>query len=65
MSLSLTEGELAGAEDAGAFEKLILNGIPGYVMPANGDLSREALQNLHGYTLKLRALQQGARRTGS
>jgi mono/diheme cytochrome c family protein len=65
VSRSLGDAQGAWTGDAGAFEKLILNGIPGYVMPANGDLSREALQNLHGYTLKLRALQQGARRTGS
>ncbi|HTK70079.1 MAG TPA: c-type cytochrome [Candidatus Eisenbacteria bacterium] len=64
-SRSLGDAQGAWTGDAGAFEKLILNGIPGYVMPANGDLSREALQDLRGYTLKLRAFQQGARRPGS
>jgi mono/diheme cytochrome c family protein len=61
--LGAAQGSWTG--DSGAFDKLILDGIPGYVMPANGDLSREALRDLYGYTLKLRALQQGAQRTGS
>src|SRR4030095_10383337 len=43
VSRSLGDAQGAWTGDAGAFEKLILNGIPGYVMPANGDLSREAL----------------------
>ena len=64
-SRSLGDAQGAWAGDSGAFERLIVNGLPGYVMPANGDLSREALQDLRGYTLKLRVLQQGARRTGS
>ena len=64
VSRSLGDAPAAWA-DAGAFDKLILNGLPGYVMPGNGDLSQGALRDLQGYTLKLRAAQQGARRTGS
>jgi len=48
-----------------SFERLILAGIPGYVMPANGDLSRDELRDLYAYTQKLRALQQSVARAGS
>ena len=46
--------------DSGAFERLIVNGIPGYVMPANGDLSGRRSRTSAGIH-QLRALQQGAR----
>jgi mono/diheme cytochrome c family protein len=48
-----------------AFEHLIVAGIPGFVMPANGDLSREELRDLYVYTQKLRARQDLAVRAGS
>jgi hypothetical protein len=48
-----------------AFERLVVSGIPGFVMPANGDLSREELRDLYVYTQKLRARQEPASRTGS
>jgi mono/diheme cytochrome c family protein len=45
-----------------SFERLVVSGIPGYVMPANGDLSREELRDLYAYTQKMRArLALGAR----
>jgi mono/diheme cytochrome c family protein len=47
------------------FERLVLSGIPGYVMPANGDLSRNELRDLYAYTQKLRARQDLAARPGS
>ncbi len=48
-----------------AFERLVISGIPGFVMPANGDLSRDDLRDLHAYTQKLRARLDLAARTGS
>lgn len=48
-----------------AFERLVLSGIPGFVMPANGDLSRDELRDLYIVTQKLRARQEVAARAGS
>ena len=45
------------ASDPAAFERLVVRGIPGYAMPANGDLSRGEIQDLYQHILKLRALQ--------
>jgi hypothetical protein len=45
------------ASDFGAFERLVVRGIPGYAMPGNGDLSRAEISDLHAHVLKLRALQ--------
>jgi hypothetical protein len=42
------------ATDPGRFEKLILEGIPGYLMPANGDLSRDEIRALFDFTSSLR-----------
>lgn len=53
------------AQNPGVFERLILHGSPGYVMPANGDLSRAELRDLHLHVLKLRARQETAGRAGS
>lgn len=49
-----------GWTDAARFEKLILEGLPGYVMPGNGDLTRGEIRELHQYALKLRGLQEKA-----
>ena len=43
----------------GRFEKLVLEGIQGYLMPANGDLSHEDLRALYDFTMSLRARQPG------
>ncbi|HET9251334.1 MAG TPA: c-type cytochrome [Candidatus Eisenbacteria bacterium] len=45
------------ASDPGAFERLVVRGIPGYAMPGNGDLSRGEISELYQHVLKLRALQ--------
>jgi mono/diheme cytochrome c family protein len=52
------------AGDAGRFEKLVLEGIPGYVMPGNGDLSREDIRALFEFTTSLRARQSGTNAAG-
>lgn len=53
------------ASDPVAFQKLVLEGIPGTVMPANGDLTRDELSSLYAYTQMLRAQQQAAGRSRS
>ena len=53
------------ATSSSAFEHLIVTGIPGFVMPANGDLSRDELRDLYLYTQKLRSRQEPAARAGS
>jgi mono/diheme cytochrome c family protein len=45
------------ASDPGAFERLVIQGTPGYAMPGNGDLSRGEIRDLYDHVLKLRALQ--------
>ena len=62
-SLGAARGDWTG--NYGAFERLTISGIPGFVMPANGDLSREALRDLYDYTQKLRTRLELAARTGS
>ena len=62
-SLGAPRGEWAA--NAAAFERLVVSGIPGFVMPANGDLSREELRDLYAYTQKLRARLGLAARAGS
>ncbi len=47
------------ATDPARFEKIVLEGIPGYVMPANGDLSREGIRALYDFTAGLRGRQPG------
>jgi len=37
------------ALDSARFEKLVLEGIPGYLMPANGDLSRDEVRALYDF----------------
>lgn len=51
------------AGDPARFEKLIVEGIPGYVMPGNGDLSREDIRALYESTAGLRARQSGTTTT--
>jgi hypothetical protein len=47
--LSVSRAGWAG--DPARFEKLVLEGIPGYVMPGNGDLSRDEVRQLYDFTL--------------
>ena len=46
--------------DPARFEKLVLEGIPGYLMPANGDLSRDEVRALYEFTSSLRGRQPAA-----
>ena len=46
------------------FEKLILEGLPGWEMPGNGDLSREEIRGLYDFTTSLRGRQPGATAPG-
>lgn len=62
---SLAVPRLRWADDYGAFEKLVLEGVPGGVMPPNGDLSRDAILSLYNYTQMLRAQQELAARSRS
>jgi mono/diheme cytochrome c family protein len=62
-SLGVPRGDWANRY--ASFEQLILSGLPGYVMPANGDLSQGELRDLYDYTQKLRARQELAGRAGS
>lgn len=57
---SLAVSRLGWAADPARFEGLVLEGIPGYLMPGNGDLTRAEIRDLYQYTLKLRGLQEGA-----
>ncbi len=53
------------AADPARFQKLVVEGLPGTVMPANGDLTRDELSSLYSYTQMLRAQQQAAGRSRS
>ncbi len=48
------------AGDPARFEKLVLEGLPGWAMPGNGDLSREEIRALYEFTATLRARQPAA-----
>ena len=61
----LTTRPLSGSASSLPFEKLILEGIPGYVMPGNGDLSRDEIRQLQDFTSSLRARQPQATPAGS
>lgn len=62
---SLAASRTNWASDDATFEKLVLEGISGLVMPGNGDLSRDAIQKLYSYTQMLRAHQEAAARSRS
>jgi mono/diheme cytochrome c family protein len=57
-SLGDANGPWSG--DPAAFDRLVLKGLPGAMMPGSGDLSRSSLRELHTYTQTLRARQQAA-----
>jgi len=59
---SLGDGEGRWATDADTFDRLVLRGLEGALMPGQGDLSRAALRDLRLYTQTLRARQQAAGR---
>jgi len=47
------------------FDDLVLRGLSGYVMPANGDLTKDQLRALYVHTQMLRARQEAVARTRS
>jgi len=59
VTTSLAVSRSGWASDPARFEKLLLEGIPGYFMPGNGDLSRGEIRDLYRYTLRLREQQGG------
>jgi mono/diheme cytochrome c family protein len=61
--LSAEHGGWSG--DPARFERLVLEGIPGYLMPGNGDLSREDLRDLYQFTTTLRSSQSGTTNPGA
>jgi mono/diheme cytochrome c family protein len=62
-SLGATNGDWT--RDYGAFESLIIQGLPGYEMPGNGDLSRGAIHDLYDVTMRLRSGTGTAGHAGS
>ena len=62
---SLSAGRVGWSGDPARFEKLVLEGIPGYLMPGNGDLSREDLRNLYQFSTMLRSSQSGTTNPGA
>jgi len=62
-SLSGASGDWS--RDYGVFERLVIQGLPGYEMPANGDLSRGAIHDLYDVTQKLRSGAGSAGHGGS
>jgi cytochrome c len=55
----------AWANDPALFERLVLQGSTGYVMPASGDLSKSDVRDVFTHVLMLRARQETAGRAGS
>lgn len=48
-TLPLSASHAGWAGDPARFEKLVLEGIPGYVMPGSGDLSRDEVRQLYDF----------------
>lgn len=59
-TLPLSANHTGWMGGGGRFERLILEGIPGYVMPANGDLSSDDVRALYDFATSLRSRQGGA-----
>lgn len=53
------------ASDPPSFERLVIRGLPGTMMPGNGDLSTGQIRALYEYTQSLRARQESAARARS
>jgi mono/diheme cytochrome c family protein len=62
---SLASGPGPWASNPAAFERMVIEGFPGTLKVSNGDLSREAIRDLHLYTQMLRIQQETAARSGS
>jgi mono/diheme cytochrome c family protein len=48
------------ATNSASFDRHVTQGLPGAMMPGNGDLSRASLRELYSYTQTLRARQEAA-----
>jgi len=62
---SLAHPRGAWVSNPAVFDRLVLEGLGGFVMPGSGDLSRAELRDLYTYTQKLRARQEAGARSGS
>ena len=58
-------GDPSNDGSAASFDRHVLEGLSGGMMPGNGDLSRSSLRELYDYTQTLRARQGAAGRGGS
>ena len=63
-TLPLSANRAGWMGGGGRFEKLVLEGIPGYVMPGNGDLSSEDVRALYDFATSMRS-RQGSTPPGS
>jgi mono/diheme cytochrome c family protein len=59
---SFGDAASAGVSNPALFERHVIQGLPGAMMPGNGDLSRGSLRDLFEYTQTLRARQEAASR---
>ncbi len=59
---SLAQSRGDWAVNPASFDRHVTQGLPGTMMPGNGDLSRASLRELHSYTQTLRARQEAASR---
>ena len=62
VSESLGESRGDWAVNPSTFDRHVTQGLPGGMMPGNGDLSRASLRELYSYTQTLRARQEAASR---
>ncbi len=56
-TLPLSANRTGWMGGGGRFEKLVLEGIPGYLMPGNGDLSSEDVRALYDFAMSLGSRQ--------
>src|SRR5882672_2503703 len=63
-TLPLSANRTGWMGGGGRFERLVLEGIPGYLMPGNGDLSSEDVRALYDFATSMRS-RQGSTPPGS
>jgi len=59
-TMKISTSRTGWAGDPARFEKLVVEGIPGYVMPGSGNLSHAEIRGLYDFTMSLRARQAGS-----
>src|SRR5207249_2413789 len=59
-TMKISTSRTGWAGDPARFEQLVLEGIPGYVMPGSGNLSHAEIRGLYDFTMSLRARQAGS-----